>query len=363
MALFRSKRGGEAGPEASERSIIMAHSPEMPGLLRDLGVTLAITTYQAGKLIFVSATQEGAGLVQLPRSFDRAMALAIHGDRLLLSTRETVEVYAAEPRLAGDYPRQPNTYDTIFLPRVSYHTGPIATHGIAWGTDRYWIVNTRCSCLASLSPDRSFDFEWKPRFVSSIAPEDRCHLNGMAMEGGRPRFVTTLGAGDTAEAWKATLPGGGTVIDVESGEIVAADLPIPHSPRWVDGTLFLLFSGTGELVALDPATGRSEVIRRFDRFVRGLTYHEDYLFVAASRVRPESSSFGKLDIAELSGQAGVFVVELPSGEPAGGLIYEGVEEIFDLAVLPGLRRPGILAPSGPDAGPRPVVWAEGAGWV
>ncbi|MFP4331246.1 MAG: TIGR03032 family protein [Spirochaetaceae bacterium] len=377
MALFRKKDGnaaaealpgrgdtGDGAARGSGSQLILAHSPEIPALLHDLDITLAITTYQAGKLIFVSATDDGS-LVQLPRSFDRAMALATHGERLLLSTRETVEIYASEPRLAADYPRQPSTYDTIFLPRLSYNTGPIGCHGIAWGGDRYWIVNTRYSCLASLSPEASFAFEWKPPFISQIVFEDRCHLNGMAMDGPRPRFVTTLGTGDSRLQWKETLPRGGTVIDVASGEIVAAELPIPHSPRMVEGNLLLLFSGTGELAALDPATGHYEVIQRLNRFVRGMVYHGGYLFVAANKIRPDSSSFGKLDIAEVSDQAGVFVIELESGRLAGALVYqEGVEEIFDLEVLPGLRRPGIL-PAGEDSDEqkRPVVWGEGAAWV
>ena len=71
-------------------------------------------------------------------------------------------------------------------------TGEIQCHEIAWGsTDNgepdLWIVNTLFSCLAGLDPRYSFVPRWRPPFVSALAPQDRCHLNGLAMrDGPRP---------------------------------------------------------------------------------------------------------------------------------------------------------------------------------
>ena len=50
--------------------------------------------------------------------------------------------------------------------------------------------NTLFSCLAAASPTHTFRPLWRPPFVSRLAPEDRCHLNGLALRDGEPRYVT-----------------------------------------------------------------------------------------------------------------------------------------------------------------------------
>ena len=147
-------------------------------------------------------------------------------------------------------------HDACFLPRSCHVTGDIGVHEMAWAGDELWVVNTRFSCLCTLDPDYSFVPRWRPPFITALAAEDRCHLNGLAMVDGRPRYVTALGETDTAGGWRADKPQGGCLIDVPSGEIVARGLSMPHSPRWHDGRLWLLESGTGRLVLVDPATGR-----------------------------------------------------------------------------------------------------------
>ena len=51
------------------------HCPAFPSLLAQLGASLWVTTYQAGKLIVVRS--DGARLSTLLRTFDRAMGLAV----------------------------------------------------------------------------------------------------------------------------------------------------------------------------------------------------------------------------------------------------------------------------------------------
>ncbi len=320
----------------------LTFSPALPELLRKLDISLVISTYQAGKLIFLSP-QDDVKLVQLPRTFPRAMAIGIHGHRLAIATAGSVEILAHDSRLAAGYPRKPDTYDTIYLPRASYHTGRIDCHGLEWGNIGLWVINTRFSALCSLSEEYGFIPRWKPSFISELVPGDRCHLNGMAMENGSPRYVTCLCTGNTYESWKQTIPDGGVVIDVPSGEIIARDLAMPHSPRLVQGDLFLLLSSTGDLIRLDTEAGKSEVVQRLNGFVRGMAYHRDHLFVAMSKIRKNSSSFRKLKIADTSNRAGITVVHVPTGTVVGRLTYDqSVDEIFDVSVLPGLHRPGII---------------------
>lgn len=318
-------------------------TPAVPELLGKLECTVALSTYQAGKLVFVSPLDDER-LVQLPRSFRRPMAVSWKDDALVLSTAHTVELFVNDARMAPAYPKQANTYDALYLPRQTTQTGHVDAHGLEWGADgALWVVNTRFGCLAKLSERHSFEPVWFPPFVTDLAPEDRCHLNGVAFRGGAPCYVTCLSDSNEPEGWRRTLPNGGVLIDVARNEVVLSGLPMPHSPRFVGEKLYLLFSATGELAKFDPATRRVEVVLKIGGFVRGMTYHRSHLFVAYSKLRRNSSTFRDLPIAEEAREAGVAIIHEPTGVLVGRMTYlQSVDEIFDLAVLPGQLRPGIV---------------------
>lgn len=339
-------------------------TPNLPELLQGLGITLVISTYQAGKLIFVSA-QDTERLIQLPRSFRHAMAVCVNRGKLAVATRDEVIVLADAPALAPGYPAQPDTYDGLFVPRATYYTGHLDLHGLSWGTHGLLGVNTLFSCLSLINENYSFTPWWKPGFISRLASEDRCHLNGMAVDDrGDAQYVTAFGASDRGGGWRETIPAGGVVIHVPSGEMAARDLPMPHSPRLFDGRLYLVLSATGELVRLDTDSGRRDVVHRFDGFLRGLAKHGDYLFIGMSRLRSNSSTFRDLPIAEKAKTSGVVVLHLPRAAVVGRLEYRSsVDEIFDVQVLPGCRRPGIVSAASEWHGmslttPEATYWAK-----
>jgi len=254
-----------------------------------------------------------------------------------------VIVFANEPGLAPNYPKQPNTYDGFFSPRASYYTGRTDLHGLIWGNEGLWTVNTLFSCLALIDDNYSFIPKWHPPFITKLAPEDRCHLNSMAFKDGKPEFATTMSSGDERESWRKGLPGGGTLIHIPTNEIILRDLPMPHSARLYDGKLYLLFSATGEIVCADPEKGTYEVVKQIDGFLRGMARCGDYLFICMSKLRKNSSTFKDLPIADKANQAGIIVLHLPTGALVGRIIYlASVDEIFDIQVLPNLRRPGII---------------------
>jgi uncharacterized protein (TIGR03032 family) len=321
-------------------------TPNIPELVSQLGCTIAVSTYQAGKVVFLSAVDEEK-LVQLPRTFPHAMALGASGDRMAIAAKDEVIVLACSRGLAPSYPRQPDTYDGLYVPRATYYTGMVDIHGLAWGTEGLWAVVTSFSCLALVDDTHSFVPRWRPPFITAMASEDRCHLNGMALEDGRPVYVTALGSEDGAQSWRGKLPRGGVLMHVPTGEIVLGDLSMPHSPRLYDGELFMLLSATGELVRVDPGRGTYDVVTRLEGFVRGMSRIGDHLFVALSRLRKNSSTFKDLPIAEHAKNSGVSVIHMPTGALVGSMRYEAsVDEIFDVQVIPGLRRPGILNTQG-----------------
>lgn len=317
------------------------HTPQVPEILAELGCSLALTTYQAGKVIFLSS--DGERLIQLPRTFEEPMGLAIDGDHMAVATKHAIVSLANDPRLADAYPRQPATYDALFVPRSVHYVGSLAVHDMIFTDHGLVGVNTLFSCLFQLDARFSFRPVWKPPFVSALAPEDRCHLNGLAAIGREIRFATALGRTDVAGGWRAAKERGGVLMHVPSGEIVADGLAMPHSPRVYDDQLYVLFSSTGELAAVDVASGRCEVLNRVPGFARGMARAGDYLFIGTSLVRKQHT-FGDLGIAgrkDLS--CGVTLIHLPSAAIVGELRYvRSCEEIYDVQILPARQRPGLL---------------------
>jgi uncharacterized protein (TIGR03032 family) len=230
------------------------------------------------------------------------------------------------------------------LPRSAHVTGDIGIHEIAWAGDELWMVSTRFSCLATLEDDYSFVPRWQPPFVTALAAEDRCHLNGLAMRDDRPAFVTALGETDTPGGWRAAKSHGGVVIDMDSGEFVTRGLSMPHSPRWHEGKLWVLESGTGGVVLVDPATGGRETVVELPGFTRGWALVGPYAFVGLSKIRSTSAMDG-VPIAERREElkCGVAVVDLLRGTTVGLLEFQtAIEEIFDVQLLAGLRFPEVI---------------------
>lgn len=318
-------------------------SPNVPELLNQLGITLALSTYQAGKVVFLSAKNEEA-MSQLPRTFPKAMGIALEKGKMAIACKDEVLVLANSPELAYHYPKKTGVYDALFMPRAKYFTGALDIHDIEWGSEgKLYAVNTLFSCLIKIDDNFSFTPVWRPPFISNLASEDRCHLNGMCMKNGQPKYVSAFSETDTPQGWREKVTTGGIIMEVDSGEVVARNLPMPHSPRLFDNELFLLLSATGELVKVDVNTGKYDVVCALGGFVRGLARHDDYLFVGLSKLRKSSSTFGKLKMAEKADRAGIAIVHLPTGSQVGIIQYHNsVEEIYDVQVIPDCRRPSIL---------------------
>ena len=235
-------------------------------------------------------------------------------------------------------------HDACYLPRSCHVTGDIGVHELAWAGDELWLVNTRFSCLCTLDPDYSFVPRWQPPFITALAAEDRCHLNGLAIVEGQPKYATALGETDTADGWRAHKPHGGCLMDVPSGAILVRGLSTPHSPRWHDGRLWLLESGTGQLKLIDRASGRGQLVTELPGFARGLAFAGPYAFIGLSKIRATSAMDG-VPLAERRDKlkCGVAVVDLRTGQMMAFLEFQtAVEEIFDVQILAGLRFPEII---------------------
>jgi uncharacterized protein (TIGR03032 family) len=320
--------------EASER---------MVEVLDHIRGSLLISTYQAGRLVAVGVSRSVLNVTL--HSFERAMGLAVAPDRIALGGGPQIWFLQSMPLIAPLL-EPPGKFDSCFVTRSSHVTGEIHSHDLAFAGQQLWFVNTLFSCLCTLQPLLSFLPQWKPPFISVTSAQDRCHLNGLAMADGRPRYATALGQTDTPEGWRPGKASGGCLIDIPNNVVVASGLSMPHSPRIHQGRSWLLDSGTGRLVVVDPGSGAIDTVSVLPGYTRGLTFAGPYAFIGLCKIR-ETATFGDVPIASQRGKlkCGIAVVELASGRLVALLEFiEGIDEVFAVETLPGTRCPAISGP-------------------
>ena len=135
------------------------------------------------------------------RTLPRCMGMTAHRNSIYVSS--LFQLWRFENILGPGKPH--DGYDRLYVPQVGYITGDVDIHDMA--VDRHGLlvfVNTLFACLATVSETHSFQPLWKPPFISKLAAEDRCHLNGLAMRDGSPAFVTA-GAGLFMTAFTSRL--------------------------------------------------------------------------------------------------------------------------------------------------------------
>lgn len=320
-------------------SLRSVHTTNLPDIFRQLGISLVVSTYQAGKLIVVRA--EGTALNTHFRVYQKPMGIAVGQNKLAIGSAYQIWELHNIPAVGAKL--QP-AHDACYLPRHSHITGDIDIHEMAYGSEGLWFLNTRFSCLCSLDDTNSFVPRWRPPFVTAYDLSDRCHLNGLALVGGQPRYVTALGATDTPGGWRANKANGGLLMDIASNDILVRGLSMPHSPRWYRDTLWILESGCGTLAKVDPQRGTWQAVAQLPGFTRGIDFWGPLAFIGLSKIR-ETAVFSGLPITQQLSEriCGVWVVNIETGETLGFLRFdEGVEEIFAVQVLPGAVYPEVL---------------------
>jgi uncharacterized protein (TIGR03032 family) len=329
---------------ASKPELEIMGSRQFNSWLAEQKISLAFTTYQTGKLFLIGLQPDGR-LSVFERTFNRCMGL--HATDQTLYMTSLYQLWRFENSLEPEQAHE--GYDRLYVPQMAWTTGDLDIHDVAPGADgRPIFVNTLFGCLATVSETHSFVPLWKPPFLSKLAAEDRCHLNGLAMEGGKPRYVTSVSQTDVNDGWRDHRRDGGTVTDVAANAVVMGGLSMPHSPRLYREKLWLLDSGTGNFGYVDLKRGKFEPVVFCPGYMRGLSFVGDYAVVGLSLNR-ENKTFEGLALDDnlrkrkAEPRAGLQVVDLRTGDVVHWLRIEGiVRELYDVVVLPGVRRPMAL---------------------
>ena len=322
----------------------LTSSRQFPEWLADQKLSLAFTTYQAGKL-FLLGTKPDGKLSVFERTFNRCLGLHATDQTLWLSS--LYQLWRFENVLEPG--QRAETADRLFVPQVGYVTGDLDIHDVAVeDSGRVVFVNTLFGCLATISDTHSFVPLWKPPFIDRLAAEDRCHLNGLALEDGRAKYVTAVSRSNVADGWRDRRHDGGCVIDVQSNEIIATGLSMPHSPRVYRDRLWVLNSGTGHFGFIDRDKGMFESVAFCPGYQRGLSFHGDYAIIGLSKQR-ENRTFSELDLdhnlekAQVDPRCGLQIIDLRTGDAVHWVRIEGVvSELYDVVALPGVRQPQAL---------------------
>ena len=315
--------------------------------LAENNLSFAFTTYQSGKL-FLIGLQNSGEISVFERTFNRCMGLYATPDSMSLYMSSLYQVYRFEQ--AFDQGQAYEDYDRLYIPQLSYFTGDIDVHDIALDSDKQPVfVNTLFSCLARVSESHSFVPVWKPPFISKLAAEDRCHLNGMALnDDGEICYASSVSQSDASDGWREKRRDGGVIIDVRSNDIVAEQLSMPHSPRLYRDKLWVLNSGTGEFGYIDMDKGAFEAVAFCPGYLRGLSFVGDYALVGLSQPRGNKTFEGlpledELQKRSVEPRCGIDVIDLNTGDVVHGFRISGlVQELYDVVALPGVRRPMAL---------------------
>lgn len=308
-------------------------------VLSNLGISLAVTTYDVGKLCLISS--DGKKLKIIARQYRKPMGCYFSKDKLLLATQTEVHIFRNAPCLLSKYHPEKG-YDSLYIPQVSYSTGDIGAHDVVFIRNEPVVVSSRFSSVVKMSNNYNFNAIWKPPFISKTTPEDKCHLNGIALLDNELQFATALCETDRKAGWRDGVLSSGVIIDVNSGHLICKSLCIPHSPRVYEESLWLLASGVGEFGIV--SNSRFIALKSFPGFLRGLAFHGSYVFIGLSRLR-HKSVFGSLPLEERFDdlRCSIEIMNIKTGRWEGSLEFFGnIKELYDIQIIQNSRNPMVV---------------------
>jgi len=325
-----------------KKKLEITFDSSIPKVLFDNKISVIFSTYQAGRLIIIGSS-DGFNIHQTPIAYKKPMGIAVEKNRIAIASFDEISFYTSNSKVVESIKSNKNDFDQMYLYRASYNTNTLDIHDIHFDKSGLWGVNTLFSCLCKFTLESSFSPRWVPPFISELVPEDRCHLNGLALENNLPKYVTALSSTNYKDGWREDIMNSGIIMDVTTNEILCENLAMPHSPRIINGDLYFLESARGKLFKWNSATKEKELIYNFNKFIRGFKYYKGILFIAFSKIRESSKSFQKVEVKGNSLNAGFTIFDLRTRTSFGELLYTNtIDEIYDINIIEGYNKPGIV---------------------
>jgi uncharacterized protein (TIGR03032 family) len=247
--------------------------------------------------------------------------------------------------------KQFGVFDKNYYPENCNIAGDLDIHDLSASDGEVYYISALFNSIVQPSMSKSFSLFWKPPWISlkegnMLAAEDRCHLNGMCLENGLPRYVTSACRGDFVGTWRDRT-NEGIVYDIWNEEVLCENLWSPHSPRLYQDKLWVLQSGTGELGYIDREN-KTFVPKVFlAGFLRGLSFINNYAVVSSSLDRHDHAfrnlPLGKiLEEKGLTAKCGLWVVNLTTFNIEHYLEFqEPCTELYEVICIPNTRRPRV----------------------
>jgi uncharacterized protein (TIGR03032 family) len=322
-------------------------NPEWVQLQKELGFSLLLGTRSMGDLHVIGFPPQGNALHFQVANFPLCMGMALHGEQLAVACQTDVRVYHNILSLPGI---ESPVYQRCYSPRSLLFTGDLDAHELAFTADgEVQFVAAKYSCIVTPSASHSVREVWRPRFISALLPEDRCHLNGLCMEGGELKYVTCFAVTNETAGWRGQPFNSGVVWCAQTQEAVCTGLVQPHSPRIHNGELYVLNSGAGEFGRIDQRTGQYDCIAFVGGYGRGLSFVGDYAVFGISKPRhdgyiPNFPLHERLKSLGLADRCQLVAVNLKTGDVMQAITFEGeAREFFDTVVIPDCRQAAVLS--------------------
>lgn len=334
--------------EMTKGHVQLTPSEGFRGWLTQNRISLAFNTYHIGKLFMIGVDEAGQFRFS-DANFQRSMGLSLHDGTLWMGGHK--QIWRFENFLNKGQMSQGN--DAVFAPIGATTTGHVNLHDLRVSNSGVYFVASLFNCIGRLHEKWSFEPLWKPSFISEFAYGDRCHLNCLALEHGRPKYVTCFAETDDIAGWRAFPKDqcSGLLIDVQSNDIVCRDLHMPHSPQLHNDKLYIANSGMGEFGEVDRDSGEYRPICFIPGFTRGLAFWKHYALVGSSRPRQHGVFEGndntplnkRLKDKGLEPECSISVINLRTEQVEHKITLQGIaSEIYDVCIIPGIRKPRVL---------------------
>jgi uncharacterized protein (TIGR03032 family) len=307
-------------------------SPGFGDWLAEQGTSIAVS--DGAQLIMVGRDGNG-GLRAETRGFQGIGAVAAGGPGTLYVTTSWQLVRMQNALLEGRLDAEGR--DAVYLPQKGWTIGAVGVYDLAASPGGApFFTSALCNCIATVSSRLNFTAVWKPPFISELGGGDRCHLTGLALDGGELAYAVCASESDEVDGWREAPAGAGVVVDAREHRVLARGLSLPHTPRLYEGELYVAGGGDAGLLRIGREDGRVEVVARVPGFARGLDFVGSFALVGCSTLHGDEvlKEIARPTMKESEQRQAVAVVDMKSGEVAHELSFAGASgEIFAVTAV------------------------------